>query len=107
MAADPATCGVAMEVPGNSEVTGRRVRDVRIQINNAALRGGSGDVNSGRGGVQGFVEPSPRRGPCSEKLASTSALSTAPTVSATSALPGLLSHVESELRFPEATTKSA
>jgi hypothetical protein len=81
IAADPATCGVAIDVP--LIVTYRSPRSPRAEYRDrAAVISTPGAV------ISGFNAASCTRGPRPEKLASASWSSTAPTASAASALAG-------------------
>ncbi|MGY3680215.1 hypothetical protein ACVWXU_003838 [Streptomyces sp. TE33382] len=84
-AAAPATCGVAIDVPEMLRYPG----GFWPTSWSMAEPGAAAAVMSTPGAVtSGLMAPSPMRGPRLEKSASTSLSSTAPTVSAASALPG-------------------
>ncbi|MGY3060769.1 hypothetical protein ACVWZD_005014 [Streptomyces sp. TE3672] len=80
IAAAPATCGVAIDVPLLLTYPGGFWSGVPLAA--AAVMSTPGPVMSG------LTAPSPMRGPTLEKSAIWSSSSTAPTVSAASALPG-------------------
>ena len=81
IAAEPATCGVAIEVPDSDMYMSPGVPR-KPSLLRAAVMSTPGAVMSG------LRAESPMRGPRLEKSANCSCLVTAPTVSASSALPG-------------------
>ncbi len=95
IAAAPATCGVAIEVPSLVVYPGGFCPPVPAAA--AAVTATPGAVRSG------LTAPSPIRGPALENSAIRSSSSTAPTVSAASALPGEATVPRSGPLLPEAT----
>ena len=100
IAAAPATCGAAIDVPDERQVRLARASPRKPSLLLAATMSTPGAVMSG------LSAASPTRGPRLEKSARLSDLSTAPTVSAASALPGEPT-VSSAPSLPAETTNSA
>ncbi|ROP37471.1 hypothetical protein EDD40_2784 [Saccharothrix texasensis] len=98
-AAAPATCGVAMDVPDMDTYPSPAGVPTVPLLDFAATTSTPGAVMSG------LTAPSPTRGPRLENAAMPSCRSTAPTVSAASALPGELIVSGREL-LPAAITNS-
>jgi hypothetical protein len=98
MAAAPATCGVAIEVPDRRVYHSSTGSPREVPVARAATMSTPGAVMSG------FMAKSPKRGPRLEKSASRSWTSTAPTVRAEVAAPGVSTVCSSGPELPAATT---
>jgi hypothetical protein len=100
IAAAPATCGVAIEVPDSIVYESSTGVPSDVPAARAAMMSTPGAVMSG------LIAKSPVRGPRPENPARTSDLSTAPTVSAWLAAPGLVTVSRPDPKFPAAIVKS-